>query len=380
VVGLDIPRNRRRQRGPESLWPHRSLTAPAASALLWALTFFFVGQMALVVVLERMPHCFCDPEYGLRLTYLRQEMAKKPGRPLVLILGSSRSSWGLRPECLPPRPTVNGREPVVFNFASVASGPLMELFSLNRLLADGIRPDCVLIEYWPPLMIPETGDTEETRIDTTRISWADLPLLASYSPNPHKLVRSYVKGRLEPFFAYRFSIMSKLAPAWLPWTVRRDSPAQTMTALGWMPNPHDPVVTPEEHSRRFDAVCKSYAPVLRKYRISAMADRALRDLLGVCRRENIGVVLLVMPEGSEFRGLYSAEMQAGANRYLDRLAREFGVPVVNARNWAPDSAFSDTFHLLPDGAADFTRRLGVALRTPLEEAMQARGPIRHAAR
>jgi hypothetical protein len=342
----------------------RRAAAPAA-ALLWAALFFLCGQVALVLFLERVPRMVRDPEYGLRLAYLRQEQARKPGRPLVVILGNSRSALGLRPDYMTTGLAGDGADPVVFNFSLFGAGPVMELLCLNRLLADGIRPDWVLVEYWPPVLNQQATQTEEQRIDPNRIAWGDLPLLLRYWRDPDALRRRYAEGRLEALFTYRFALVSKVCPAWLPWSARRDYAWDKITSLGWFPNPHDASPNPEEHRRRLDEVAKFYRPWLTNYEISDVSDRAMRELLARCQREGIRVALLVMPEGSPFRALYPPAAEAKADAYLSLLAREYGVPVANCRDWAADGDFTDSFHLGIDAAAAFSRRFGDEVLGPL---------------
>jgi hypothetical protein len=86
--------------------------------------------------------------------------------------------------------------------------------------------------------------------------------------------------------------------------------------------------------------------------------RALEDVLSRCRREGIPVTLLLMPEAAPFRALYSAAAREALAELLVRLRRDWGVDVVDARTWMEDAAFSDTHHLLADGARRFTERFG----------------------
>ena len=59
-----------------------------------------------------------------------------PAGRLVLVLGSSRVAYGVRPGVVPDTP----QGPVVVNLALAGSGPVMELMALRRALAAGLRP------------------------------------------------------------------------------------------------------------------------------------------------------------------------------------------------------------------------------------------------
>ena len=44
---------------------------------------------------------------------------------------------------------VGAAGPVVFNYGILGAGPVLELLTLRRLLADGVHPDCIIVEAWP---------------------------------------------------------------------------------------------------------------------------------------------------------------------------------------------------------------------------------------
>jgi hypothetical protein len=81
-------------------------------------------------------------------------------------------------------------------------------------------------------------------------------------------------------------------------------------------------------------------------------------MLEIARKENIEVLgLLLMPEGSDFRNLYSAEACQTIDTYFQGLCRESNTELIDARTWMSDDSFSDSHHLLPCGAEQFTLRL-----------------------
>ena len=129
--------------------------------------------------------------------------------------------------------------------------------------------------------------------------------------------------------------------------------------------PSLPRIAPDARERSYVVQRDDYAPHLARSPIAPASDQALRDLLRLCRRENIGVVLLWLPEASEFRRLYGPQTTATADAYFRGLADEFGVGFVNARDWLPDDAFFDGHHPLIWGAADFSRRLSREVIQPL---------------
>jgi hypothetical protein len=79
-----------------------NLPSRSRTAILWAVGFFLIAQLTLMVTIERWRPDWSDPEYGTRFRHLKRRIQKEPGRPLLLVLGSSRVGNGLVADCLPP--------------------------------------------------------------------------------------------------------------------------------------------------------------------------------------------------------------------------------------------------------------------------------------
>jgi hypothetical protein len=251
----------------------------------------------------------------------------------------------------------------VFNFGLSGAGPLQELLCLRRLLDAGVRPTWVLVEVLPPVL----RDTdEETRLKVQRLAWNDVAFLRRYVQRPGEMEREWVGGALVPWHTHRFCLLSHFAPAWLPWFSRQDHVWRRLDAFGWLTYPHE-TVTPEAYARELEKTRQEYAHRFQQFRVAEVAERALGELLTLCRREGIGAALFVMPEGSEFRGWYPPDMSREVEAYLARLAREHGVAVTDARAWVADGQFIDGHHLLPYGAAAFSARFGREALRPLLE-------------
>lgn len=224
-------------------------TGPGRGSLAWATVFFLGGQLGLALVLEYGRPGVRDPEYARRLTSLRACRDRLPGSPLVLALGSSRVAMGIRPES-PDRP---GREsePLLFNYGLVGAGPVLQLLCLHRLLEDGIRPDLVLVEYWPPFLDQEGSRAEETRFDPLRLGGRDLILAGRYFRPGQRLYSRWWAAQLFPEFSYRLILFNQLLPAWLPWRERQDTRWGTLDASGWL----SPRAGPPGNTRRCWPTC-----------------------------------------------------------------------------------------------------------------------------
>lgn len=336
------------------------------SALLWALVAFVAGQAGFRLALHWQP-VLADREYGRKLTFLRQQLEAHPGKPLVVMLGSSRAVTGFRPEALPALRTAAGQEPVVFNYAQTGAGPVMTLLCLHRLLAAGIRPDLVLVECWPVhWYVQYTTDDYLAQTDLINLScvgWNAAKLLAQYSTNPRRLQRRWCRTQLVPLVANRRLLLSDHVPSWLPPSAQVEQRGQNLSPSGWqeVAEPDDPGT----HERLLAYYHNIYAPHLERFQTEGISDRALRQTLELCRREGIAAAVVVLPEGTQFRSWYPPEAEAEVSAYLERLRRECRVPVVDARTWVAEGDFLDSHHLLPRGATVFSARLGTEFLQPL---------------
>ncbi len=337
----------------------RRRSGSPAAKLAWGAGIFLASQVALAVALSTCWPALRDPEYGRKLANLRRLVAAHPGRPLVLVLGSSRVAMGFRPDVL----AEDARGPLVYNFSLVGSGPIMQLLCLDRLLDDGIRPDRVFIEYWPAFYNQDPVHAEECRVDVNRLGRRDLAVLGRYHSDPRALHRQWWEAQAVPALSHRFVLLNQWAPAWLPWTIRKDHEYNGLDGLGWLPWPFPP--NPAQYPECVRAAWRQCAPRLGPGCLAPLSDRALRDLLALCRRQGIAAALVIMPEGSVFQSWYPPGLRAAVEDYLRRLGRECRVPVIDARAWAPDADFVDGFHLLPGGADHFTRRFGREVLQPL---------------
>ncbi len=297
-----------------------------------------------------------DAEYGCKLAHLKRRQQEHPQHSLVLVLGSSRSGLGLDPESFPSRPSPDGRETLVFNFAITGCGPVQELQILRRLLRHGARPDRLLIEVHPLLLHQENGASEECWLEVRRMDWRDLLLVSQFSFDRRGLIWRWCRSRVCPWYSNRFLILNRAARGWLDPRVKFD-PWTGLSRYGWLPY-FKAEVTPEEYQRSTEFAKQEYGRMFQDYRVTEQADRALKALLGLCRQEAIETALFVMPEGSQFRACYAPEARRQIDDYLSQIGREWEVPVYDATTWCQDADFWDSHHLLSEGAKGFSRRFG----------------------
>ena len=341
----------------------RRAAARARTVVLSALAFFLLLQGFLNVLLDFFNPALRDPEFGSKLSRLQKMAAAAPGRPVLLMLGSSRAMMCFDPDAAAKGDGPAGPQPVMFNAGATGGGPVMEQLFLRRVLAAGIRPTWVLVEVFPGILAREEERAFADRPE--RLSAAELAAVRPYANRRGALTRRWLGLRAVPCATLRFEVQHRLGLAWpaADVTPRRWEYCEAQTASGWWPSLER--IDGAARQRSFDIQRDDYAQHLARSPIAPASDRALRDLLELCRREDIGVVLLWLPEGSDFRRLYGPQITVAAEAYFHGLAGEFGAGFVNARDWLPDDAFFDGHHPLISGAADFSRRLSREVIGPL---------------
>lgn len=333
------------------------------AAVVWGLVALGFANFGLAGLMEWTPR-LKDPEYGIKLARLRRALAAAPAtRPLVLLLGNSRVGTGVRPHCLKgDGPELNA---VVYNFGVCASGPVLQLMCLKRLLADGIRPDWLLLEVWQPQLVDIkrwTGDV----IETTRLQARDLRVVARYHSRPSDLYLGWTEAELAPWWSHRMVLFNQFAPRWLDAGHRIDTNWRDLDSLGWLHIPRFQL-GPESpgwldwtkavivaHSRGFSFQGRP---------ICAEADSAIREMLTLCQRHSIASALILMPD--RFLPEYTPEARKCFNDYVNRLNADFQARVFDMRNWVADTSFHDGVHQTPQSAAVFSARMGREVIRPL---------------
>ncbi|HJZ57761.1 MAG TPA: hypothetical protein VKE74_22570, partial [Gemmataceae bacterium] len=276
-------------------------------------------------------------------------------RPLVVVLGSSRSAMGLSPAHV--RRGAGADELLVGNCSQTACLPIGQRLNLGRLLDTGPVPDYVLVEVLPPVLADPRPVEEQVRLQ--RLGRADLARLRPYLKEPDRVLARWAGTRVAGWYAYRYDLLAHAGRADLiPPHFRQDCLWSGLPPDGW--GPFDPPAWPPEVRAGHLAVAhQTYDWLLADFRVNPETIRPHRDLLAECRARGIRAALLLMPESPTFRGWYPPAARVRVRDYLDELSREFGVPVFDASAWIDDeAAFMDGHHLLRPGAERFSERLG----------------------
>ncbi len=352
--------------------------AKGKRAVFWTLLCFAAVQLALWAYLDCRHVAVRDPLYGVRLRSLQSLVSDSPNAPLVLVLGSSRVKYGLRPAAM--QVTSNdGPPPVIYNFGLNGMGTIRERMYFRRLLADGVHPDWLLLEVWPPLWA-EAGYFKEARMvrHEDELHWRDAPLVYRYFLREPEVYLWGMRKCLVPLLAYRTRLLHSTVRSLLPRPqVRRLAlgmkdwdPADRS---GWFPFPWERK-TPEEKRIALEQGNEQLKPLLDPLHIDPRSDDALRGLLDECRARGIRVGLVLMPEHSLTRGWYTPQARALIRDYLAGLDRAYHIPIFDTREWVADKDFADFCHMMPQAAAPFSQRFGREIIQPL---LQSQAPTRN---
>ena len=341
-----------------TLYSERSRSA--RTTLLCGIAGFLTLQIGLAFGIEGWLPEFRHPSYAAKARRLRQRMREASIRPLTItMVGSSRTTFGFSPAGVEADLSrAAGRPVVVFNFGLLGAGPVTELLVLRRLLSDGIHPDRLLGEVMPAFLTdqPEMFEANRMPVTVDCLRREELAVWNRYGAQSKGLAGDWWLDWPVPCYSHRFSIMSKLAAGWLPYGVRQDQ-FRGIDASGWVNLlPRD--LTPEEHTERAASERRTCAPCLEHFHLDALLCQAVRELLELCRQKHIAVTLVLMPESTGFRALYSSQGQQDLQAFLDGLLHSFDVGLVDARDWMTDDQFIDSDHLHAAGARRFTERLG----------------------
>ena len=326
------------------------------STLAWALVSFVALQVALIGIMEYWCVHLRDPVYGPKLQRLQERAHTTPKTPLVVMLGSSHVTDILDGHCIEEAlARATGHKAMVFNFGDPGATGQHEYLTLRRLLADGVRPNLVLLEVLLPSLDHRNGG-DNLWIPSERLGLRDI-LMLQHDPQPSAVLRrAWYAEALFPWHARRFILLSMLQPKLLPQSLRQDW-ACACDDSGWAVRYPD-YLDPATRARAWARAQEDWAATLSSFRLGTGNSQALRQALETCREHRVPAALVILPESSAFRNLYSAEAIDQPRAFLRRLQDEFHVPVVDAHEWLADEDFVDGHHAVTRGAQNFSRRLG----------------------
>lgn len=346
----------------------RSDTRRARTSLIVGLSLFLLAQLALVAAFRGDLARWRDPFHHERLARLAERVAASTEPPAcVVMIGSSRTYRGFRGDRLERQLAGEpGRSVVAFNLGKEGGGPLMGLFTWQRLCRAGVTPDLLLFEVTPFLWGSDLPFNElgEDVLPAAGLTRDDLAFLARHDPaRAEGLHTDWLAGQAIPWLSQRHVLVNRFLPALLPRDHRR-APVPLADDSG--DGPYEVRRGSDEARRRAaENAVRHFATHFRGEQPAPRVAAGLRELLDDCRRRGVRVVFVYAPESSGLRRACPPERASQLDNHLAELCRTFGATLVDARAWIGDAAFIDGVHLLPAGADAFTARLGRETVLPL---------------
>ncbi len=323
-----------------------------AKRILAGWVIAFVGlEIAFGIALQGPFDFVRNSGYAARTKLLDKHWHAGEERPLILVLGTSRAQYGLRPDLLDSDSDQGPRRPLVFNFSSPGHGPTHHYVTLKRLLREGCRPAGIVLELAPHQLAADLSRFDY--INFLNLGYAELKESLPFRERPDEVQREWWKAQLSlPCFSYRHHIMSTLLPTWTP-PDQNTVGWETLDSYGW--NAFDRTHMPRQPSP--EMIRARFAPMLGQLNIAPVNERAVGRIVELCRDEQIALVVLFMPEGPVIRSCYSWQSLIALNDFKSRLRSSPGVSVVDASQWLnSEDDFADSEHIQHTSAATFTKR------------------------
>lgn len=238
----------------------------------------------------------------------------------------------------------NGRT-VVYNFGVPGGGNIYTFLSIEKLIAEGVRPDLILVEVYPILL---RQGSEQDWFAGNEMRSKSFENAERYGIQT--VSRPWYEEWLFPWHTYRFFVLNRVAPKLLPMDLRENW-AQTSDEHGWVS------VDKQPNLKTVDKQVEQFRQCIDEFELSPDTCRALRDTVAMCEQYNIQCKLLWMPEPEGIRNVYRPEVESQITEFFDKLQAEFGVQRIIARDWVNDDGFYDMCHLNREGATRFTNQL-----------------------
>jgi hypothetical protein len=331
--------------------------------------FGFLGMIGLIVVIESfVGRSWIDVTDPVSLSWRFSAEAARteaPGSEL-LCLGDSLIKHGLVPSVIETESRRRTR-----NLSAARAPTLLTYFLLRRALDAGARPDAVIINAKPAVLIggPEFNARYFQEVLTLR-EWFELFQITRKS----SLMISMLAGRLLPSLRCRIEIRSIVLSAlrgetdrvhdmnrtlWRNWTVNRGANIANFDSR------YEEKVTPEVARRMQTDI----------FHVDRMNAEAIERLLRLAGDRNIPVFWLLTPLTP---GLQAFRDESGSEAAYERFVRSSqarhprSLTVLDARRAAyPPSFFVDSTHLNGRGAIALSRAVATALEAELGQSDRA---------
>lgn len=328
-----------------------------------------VGMIGLIVVIEyfvgRNWLDFSDP-VSLSWRFSAEAARTEAAGSQVLCLGDSLVKHGLIPSVIEGKSGLR-----TLNLSAARAPTLMTYFLFRRALDAGARPDAIIINAKPAVLIggPDFNARYFQEVLTLR-EWVELFQITRRS----SLMISMLVGRLLPSLRCRLEIRSSLLSAlggetdrlhdinrtlWRNWTVNRGAHVADLDFR------YDGKVTPEVAAKMQTDI----------FHVDRMNREAIERLLQLAARRNIPIFWVLTPLTPELQAFRDRSGSEAAYEQFVRSAQSRypqTTTVLDARRAEfPPRSFVDATHLNGRGAIALSRAVAVVLEAELGQSKRA---------
>lgn len=325
-----------------------------------------------------------DPMFDLPAEHFRARVESAADHPTTVVhLGSSRTGYGIRPSVTEEEILRATGEPcLAHNLHVPANGPIGELVHWKRLVDRGPVPDVAVLEITPARFSTHSNSPDGKPAGAKkladdmitfrgdRMSRDEVRLVQSYG-FPAETEKDWWQANLNPWFGFRFQILSLVQPTWVPNTVTQHERASAAD-LGWK-RPFFDRCKPDQYAGALAINHTLLYDRMQDIRFDETPANSFRDLVKSCLEHGTVPAVFVSPEASAIRAWYPPDLDARLKAFLAEL-EGMGAIVADGREWLPDEAFHDGHHAVRSWADEYTRQVTRHVVLPAVERARAARP------
>ena len=319
----------------------------------------FLAMLALIAAIESglMASIRLDVTNPATLTWrlARDAVSRDAPGCRALYFGDSLVKHGLLPPVIDP--WIGGRS---YNLAVCAAAPLTSYVLLRDALEAGARPDSIVVDFAPDLLVGEPG--YNLRNWPELLSWRDLTTLALDGESPGLAIQVGL-GKLVPSYRARLEIRDLLSGTLggIP-TLHRST--NVLYTKHWSDNrggqltPPNPAFTGAVSEEELQTLLAD------KFWCHKVNRRAIEGILRLAESRSIRVYWLLPPVSP---ALQARRDSSGSEARHEAFVRSFqakhpGLVVLDARRAGYDwPVFQDARHLVDAGTLALSEAVGVAV-------------------
>lgn len=346
-----------------------------ARRAVWSTLLSFLGGNIAFALFILMNPGWRDPLFSDAATHFQERACAAPSSMTVVFLGSSRTGSGVDPRLVEPVvSTATGQACVAHNLHVLSAGPISQRLHLARLIERKAIPDIVVLELSALWFAESEGKPYEYGNPAAdRLTWEELSTVAQYGFPQDEYMRSWLAATGNPMAGFRFHVLNRVKPRWMPPNVARRHPSARVNH-GYRPA-HFAQVSEDKRQRGLDVTAELFQGRLANVHFTGSAAQAFRDTVDLCRQHQIAVGIFVPPEATTMRGWYPPELNVRLAAFLQELGSH-GCWVADLRAALPDDAFHDGHHAVRDFAPAYTNAVVERVVLPVATTWHGRSELR----